>query len=224
LSTNLSKLSHHISEDLKLEIEYLISVIPLGFEKYYLDIGSHDGRTYSNTYYLDNALGWNGILVEPILHLTFLSRKTRTLERNYFINAACVGPDYKGKSIKLLYCDLMTVAPEISENSGDEWVAGGSKYLPENQTVAETYSRAITPSQILQECHAPKKIALFSIDVEGAEVEVLKGIDFGSYSFAIILLETAVDSYANQLLIDNGYSFYMHVGQNRIFLNNHFKS
>ena len=68
-----------------------------------------------------------------------------------------------------------------------------------------------------------KKIALFSIDVEGAEIEVLKGIDFGIYSFGIILLETAVDSYSNQILIDNGYSFCKHVGQNRIFLNNTFK-
>ena len=134
-----------------------------------------------------------------------------------------MGPDYKGESIKLLYCDQMTIAPEISENSGGEWVAGGAKYLPENQTVAETYSRAITANQILQECHASKNIAFFSLDVEGAEVEVLKGIDFENYSFAIILLETAVDSYANQLLIDNGYSFYKHVGQNRIFLNKNFK-
>ena len=218
----LAKLDHYISQDLKLELDHLISELPIGFEKYYFDIGAHDGRTYSNTYYLDQTLHWHGILVEPILHLTFLSRKYRSLERNHFINAACVGPDYKNESIKLLYCDLMTVAPDISENSGAEWVAGGSIYLPEHQTVVETYARAMTANQILSECRAPKKIALFSIDVEGAEVEVMKGIDFDSYRFGIILLETATDSYANQILINNGYTFYKHVGQNHIYLNSQF--
>jgi hypothetical protein len=134
----LAKLNHHFSQNLKLELDHLISELPIGFEKYYFDIGALDGRTYSNTYYLDQALHRHGILVEPIPHLTFLSRKYRFLERNHFINAACVRRSYKKESMKLLYCDLMTVAPDFSENTGTEWIAGGSIYLPEHQTVVET--------------------------------------------------------------------------------------
>ena len=117
----------------------------------------------------------------------------------------------------------MTIAPEISENQGDDWVSGGSIYLPENQIVVETYSTAKPANEILHECGAPVKIGLFSIDVEGAELEVLKGIDFKKYSFGIVLLETAVDSPSNKLLEHNGYFFYRHIGQNRIFLNNKYK-
>jgi hypothetical protein len=60
----------------------------------------------------------------------------------------------------------------------------------------------MTVNQILFECRAPKRIALFSIDVGGAEVEVMKGIDFDSYKFGTILLKTATDSHANQILIN----------------------
>jgi hypothetical protein len=112
----------------------------------------------------------------------------------------------------------MTIAPDISENSGEEWVAGGSKYLPENQTIVETYALAKTGNQILYESNAPKNIGLLSIDVEGAELEVLKGIDFGQYSFGIILIETAIESESNLFLLAKGCSFYKHIGQSRIFI------
>ncbi|CAN2170997.1 fkbM_fam, methyltransferase, FkbM family [Candidatus Nanopelagicaceae bacterium] len=219
----LSKLSHHINEELKKELGHLISMMPGQFEKYYLDVGAHDGRTHSNTYHLDHQLHWSGILVEPILHLTFMSRKTRSNDRNLFINAACVGPDFQSDSIKLLYCDLMTLAPEISENSGEEWVTGGSQYLPENQFVVETYAAARTVKHILENADSPTKIGVFSIDVEGAELEVLKGVDFERYSFGIIILETAIQSAAYEYLIAQGYFFYRHIGQNQIFLNDTFK-
>jgi FkbM family methyltransferase len=216
----LSKVTHHIDTDLKDELDKLIDHLPFFFSKYYFDVGAHDGRTYSNTYHLDHSYKWSGILVEPILHLSFKSRRLRSLERNQFVTAACVGPGYQGESIKLLYCDLMTLAPEISENIGNAWVSGGEKFLPTNQVITEVFSPARTANQILQDCNAPQHIGLFSIDVEGAELEVLQGLDFNKYKFGIVLVETAVDSTTNQYLEDMGYYFYKHIEQNRIFLNN----
>jgi len=95
--------------------------------------------------------------------------------------------------------------------------------LPTNQVITEVYSPARTANRILKDCNAPLNIGLFSIDVEGAELEVLQGIDFDNYKFGIVLVETALESITNKYLEEMGYNFYKHIGQNRIFLNNSFK-
>jgi hypothetical protein len=46
-----------------------------------------------------------------------------------------------------------------------------------------------TLNSILLEMRAPLEIDFFSLDVEGAELEVLKGIDFTIFSFKVICIE-----------------------------------
>jgi len=200
-------------------MDSLIQVLPDSFEKFYFDIGAHDGRSVSNTYHLDHELGWRGILVEPILHLHFTSKKLRNQRSNIFVNAACVGPDFNFPVIKLIYCNLMTIAPEISENSATEWVEGGAEFLPEGENVTEVWAPALTADNILHSNKAPKNIGILSLDVEGAEVEVLNGLDLNHTHFGIILLETSPESRANEICIKHGYRFHKQIGQNRIFIN-----
>ena len=218
----LSKVTTHISQDLRVELDRLIKNLPQEFEKDYFDIGAHDGRSVSNTFHLDHELGWSGVLVEPILHLHFASKKFRSQHRNTFVNAACVGPEYRQPAIKLLYCNLMTIAPEISENNAEEWVRGGEEFLHAGEQVTDVWAPARTANSILIENEAPSRIGLLSIDVEGAEYEVLMGIDFNIFSFGIILMETADESPANNILVRAGYKFHKQIGQNKLFLNHFF--
>ena len=44
-------------------------------------------------------------------------------------------------------------------------------------------------NSILEEADAPKLIDFFSLDVEGMEINVLKGIDFHRYNFNYLLVE-----------------------------------
>ena len=43
----------------------------------FIEAGAHDGWTGSNTYWLEAALGWRGILVEPVPGLVQACRKER---------------------------------------------------------------------------------------------------------------------------------------------------
>jgi FkbM family methyltransferase len=224
IELKLAKKEHHANSDLVNEMKDLIRRLPSKYAKYYLDIGAHDGRSHSNTYYLDLSLGWHGVLVEPVLHHSFSSRKFRTVERNVFVNAACVGPSFELPAIKLIYLDLMTLAPDISENSIEDWVTGGTEYLPINQVPVEIYAKAITAERILDESGAPSHIGVLSVDVEGAELDVLKGINFSKYKFAIVILETARKSETTKFVEQNGYRYWKHIGQNHIFLLESFAS
>src|SRR5258708_6764498 len=59
-------------------------------EGYFVEVGAFDGENLSNTYFLEKALGWQGILVEPIPKLAAQCRTKRPLSQ--VVEAACVGP------------------------------------------------------------------------------------------------------------------------------------
>jgi hypothetical protein len=71
-----------------------------------------------------------------------------------------------------------------------------------------------TLTDILKSNDSPNFIEYLSIDVEGAEVEVLKGIDFKKYKFGMIHIEHNWQPYRScikEILEANGY---IYVNQN----------
>jgi hypothetical protein len=67
---------------------------------------------------------------------------------------------------------------------------------------------ARTLTSILGEVGAPKRIRLLSLDVEGGELEVLKGLDFSTYSIEWLLVETHSLEALMKLLAPFGYIFH----------------
>jgi len=49
---------------------------------YFVEVGSYNGESYSNTYYLERTMGWSGVLVEadPALHETWCQDPTQERE------------------------------------------------------------------------------------------------------------------------------------------------
>lgn len=185
-------------------------------EGYYVDIGAHDGRSYSNTYHLEK-FGWRGVLVEPILPTFFKLRQLRSLQSNDFVNAACVSFDYTSRNLLMSYGDLMSFAPEISYLDTKDWQNGSKQFLNRNEIVTETWVPAKTLNQILMDLKSPKNIDFISIDVEGAELEVLRGIDFSTYSFQLLCIETYNQKSILDFMSAKGYNAINYVAQNLIF-------
>ena len=48
---------------------------------FFVDVGANDYRMFSNTYYLETALGWSGIAVEPLLQFEAGYREHRPRTR-----------------------------------------------------------------------------------------------------------------------------------------------
>jgi FkbM family methyltransferase len=182
---------------------------------YYVDVGANDGRAFSNTYHLDVA-GWQGILVEPILHNVFRQKELRSLDRNHFIYAACVDANYRQETVKLSYSGLMTIAEHISSKTELNWSDNGVEFLKDNEFTAEIWAPAKTLTSILDSCDAPRQMDFLSLDVEGAESSVLRGLDFGKYKFEFICIETEFDSEASDLLQKNHYTVIENLGANQL--------
>jgi len=182
---------------------------------YYVDIGAHDGRSFSNTFHLEKD-GWRGLLVEPVLPTYFRLLQIRSLASNYFANAACVSFLNENENLLMSYGDLMSFAPEISTVDADEWRNSAKQFLNRNETITDTWVPAKTLNVILGEAESPNYIDFLSIDVEGSELEVVSGVDFTKYTFGLICLETYNPDLILEFLKTHGYTSKMYVVNNLI--------
>jgi FkbM family methyltransferase len=171
----------------------------LGFPRgFFIEVGANDGYSQSNTYYLERCLGWSGVLVEGIPELYDRCRRLRRRSRVY--QCALVAPGFPNASVPMHYAHLMSVVDGSLKTSGaqDEQIRRGL----EVQSLAATYTVAVparTLASILDELPPPVHIDFLSLDVEGGELDVLKGLNLDTYRPTYILVEARffdeVDAY-----------------------------
>ena len=174
---------------------------------YYIEIGANDGVSQSNTLSLELFDGWRGLLIEPV-SATFLKlRKNRSRRRNHLIQAACVSFEYPGKTVRLHYSNLMSIAEGLDSDILDPaaHAQDGQQFLDPDDKIRTEVVPAMTMSSALALAGAPSDIGLLSLDVEGAELEVLRGIDFEKYRIHSILVESRRVERISEFLMGYGY-------------------
>ena len=181
---NKSKFSStRIDEKLKKYLNYRDGI--------YIELGANDGLFSSNTYHLQKQLNWKGILIEPALDLYFKCKRNRG-NCNLVLNYACVPFSYKEKFVTMIYSGAMTTTDDLQneiENPGNHAKSGG-KFIPNYDKLIRFATEGKTLNKILIEANVKDEIDFLSLDVEGVEIEVLKGIDFKKYSFKYMLIES----------------------------------
>jgi FkbM family methyltransferase len=154
----------------------------------YFEAGANDGLDQSNTAYLERYYGWRGVLVEAIPHKYVQCRLNRPRSRT--VHACLVSGGDAQDYVEMKYADLMSVSASSVLNQ-DEHVESARKFIGlEQGLVGERFlAPAKTVSQIFDECGL-SVVDLFSLDVEGAELDVLSGIDFTRHRPRTFLIET----------------------------------
>ena len=144
----------------------------------------------SNSLYFELNRNWRGILIEPSPHKFISCREQRSNQNHIFCNA-CVGFDYKDKYVDMKYANLMSISENLNLDLNDKkmHIESGKNHLKETEVVFSFGAIAATLNSLLERAKAPNVIDFISLDVEGAELEVLKGINFEDYSFKFMLIE-----------------------------------
>lgn len=136
----------------------------------YIELGAFDGVHWSNTKWLEDDFDWSGILIEPSLVGYESCLKHRDM--NKIFNCACVSFDYKNDFVS----GDFNGHPMSSINSTR---LNGSSEI---KVSAKTLQSVIDESGY-------KQIDFLSLDVEGYEFDVLKGIDFDKQDIKFMLIE-----------------------------------
>jgi FkbM family methyltransferase len=142
----------------------------------YVDVGANDPVCFSNTYYFDRHLHWQGIALEPLKKYRESWASLRSAD---FI--ACVASDSEGELEFDEVADQSVHGDALSAVSGDS-----GKYQGFNAIRRHVAARPL--SAILQE-RGITHVDFMSIDVEGHEMSVLRGMDFAHIPADILLIE-----------------------------------
>ena len=167
----------------------------------FVEVGANDPTDHgSQTWHLENELNWHGVLVEPIPELAKKCRETRPNAEVF--ECVCVEPNAP-KSMKLYI--------PYAQNDDEELLARSAIGINIDdgnfQRHKEIVVQARTLNSILQEAEI-NAIDLLSIDVEGAELEVITGTDLEKYNPNLILLEDKhLYLTKHRLLKKKGYRF-----------------
>jgi FkbM family methyltransferase len=169
---------------------------------FFVEAGANDGYAQSNTYYFEKFRGWTGLLIEPVPELAAECRKNR---RGPVVEAALVAVDEPGAKVELHYAGLMsTVAGALGDA---EATAGHVRDGLAVQKLSETRCLRVparTLSAVLDEARIAQPIDLLSLDVEGAELAALSGLDFTRHAPRYICVETR-DRAAMEALLSDRY-------------------
>lgn len=161
---------------------------------FFVEAGALDGLFMSNTKILEN-LGWDGILIEP-------SPKAAVKCKS---NRKCI----------VEQCALISPEHHSDKVVGDFFFDGQDGLGAWSGVHRNAYgirSAVIVPALTLRDVfkkHNTKKVDFLSLDVEGFEMEVLKGIDFSEVDIIYMLIEVNLKEYSleemNAYLSQFGY-------------------
>jgi len=151
-------------------LKVLSPIAPSG--GYFVEVGANDGITQSNTFLLERKFGWRGLLVEPCIQSYNKCKMIRGANPlNTVINGALVGSD----DIKSISGDFVATENTVDYDSLMNSVGGNRKHT--NKPLVEVPAYTLSA---LHKQHNLPNIDFMSLDVEGYEIEVLKGIDLAS--------------------------------------------
>ena len=193
--------------------KFIVDLFKEKREGIFMDIGSYDGVNFSNTFYLEKELGWSGICVEPnpIVYKQLISNRTcvcinacisDTAGSQEFIAVTGYGSMLSGIRAFIDEQHMITIDKGIS-------TFGGSK------TIINVDSLSI---KTILDTHFLPIIDYCNIDVEGAEMAVLKSIDFSKVTIKVFTIENRDDKKdIINFLKPLGYKLINRLGADEIF-------
>lgn len=177
---------------------------------FFIDIGANDGVTINNTIVFEKLWtiigGGGGVAVEPL-------------------------PDAFNKLKGNRSCDCFNVAishvsgesMEFNKVVGNDFLGGLDEQMTEehkkriidnNLNIEKIYVKTLTFDDLMSNYPERRHIDFMSIDVEGAEMSILKAIDFSKFTFGLITIENNENDGGKKLIRfmdEHGYKVYINL-------------
>jgi FkbM family methyltransferase len=144
----------------------------------FVEIGVGSGKSISNTYLLENEFGWNGLLIEPCraFHSSIAEHRKAKLDKR----AASSIEDAELEFFETTGNGEFSYASNAKAKSGK---------APSDKKFTSYKVQTATLNRIFAEHKIPKTIDFISLDTEGSEIDILKGLDLSIYQVGLFCIE-----------------------------------
>lgn len=166
--------------------EYLENNIFKNFKNgFFVDVGAHDGISINNTLYFEKNNGWSGINVEPNPSVF----EKLVINRPNNMNINCAVCNHNGESEFLSntgYTEMISGLKDTFDSRHLQRLTRENKKMGSNTHIIKVNTKKL--ETILEENNV-SRVHYLSIDVEGAEFEVIKSINFDKVFIDVIGFE-----------------------------------
>jgi FkbM family methyltransferase len=182
----------------------------------FIDIGAHDGITYSNTWFFEKQRRWKGVCIEPnpgVFKRLAANRGCTVLD------CAMAGARGTVEFQRIAgYSEMLSgIADRYSTEHKQRIVEELQLHGGSSEIIAV---KARTFGDIAEEAGL-KDIAYVSIDTEGGEPEILKSIDFAKFHIHAMTVEynTENQSEIQAIMRAQDFELIKSIGSDFMFLN-----
>ena len=174
-------------------------------EGFFIDVGANDPHKGSQSWFLEQQ-GWRGILVEP--QGRFAEKLRQARPRSCVFQVACGAPGHPDQM------PLYIAESPTHSSLGKNLVEANTKYV-ETEMV-----KVMTLNAILAEAGNPQ-VDFLSIDVEGTQLDVLRGLSLKRHRPALLFIEDHLhDLKVHRHLKRQGYRLVKRTGSNNWYVPN----
>jgi len=180
--------SYSLSDNKNIPLDFKLDHLIKKENGFYIELGANDGLTQSNTAFFEFNRGWKGVLIEPSINVYNNCVKNRPNSNCY--NYACVSNEYEFNEIK-------------GDFDGNLMSSVNGKRLNKNSSSSV---QAITLEKILDK-NEVSNIDLLSLDTEGYELNILKGLNLNKYRPNYMIIEVYNYDYQNIVDFLNSHNY-----------------
>lgn len=191
----------------------------------FVEVGALDGICGSNTYFFEKERSWTGLLIEPN-PIEF--KKLEKIDRELSIKENCAISNEEGDINFLSIEGPCNVLSGILEFYNENHLSRINRELESYKSYEEgheLYSKSETIKmkalklQTLFDKYNLVDIDLISIDVEGAEMNVLESIDYTKTNITCFLIENNYGiEKETEFLTNKGYKFVGNIEWDCVFI------
>jgi FkbM family methyltransferase len=170
---------------------------PRSVERVVVDVGANDGFYSSNSYPFIKR-GWRAVLIEPHPGAFAQARQLHANNpRVTMLNLAC--SDHPGEMVLNLFA--------ADEGGSHSALSSDEPHPHAGQTVARTITvQVATLETLLEQQGVSKEFGLLSVDTEGHDYRVIRGLNLSRFRPRVIITENYVnDELKSAYLREHGY-------------------